>query len=64
MSPPQFDSLSSSGEESDYSGGYNFDMDEAWGFGNVLTEKTDMSDLWVTEDLPAKKQSKKYSVIR
>lgn len=47
--PPQFDSSSDSESDVDYSGAAVLGFDDPWALGEV-SEKKDMSDLWVTED--------------
>ena len=62
--PPQFESSDSS-DESDVSEQFGLTFDDPWTLGEPVPEKTDMSDLWVTEDtMPLTERKRKYSVIR
>lgn len=64
--PPKFDSSSeSSGDEMGFSGGSPSGFDDPWTLGEV-SEKVDMSDLWVTEDTLPLTESKrrKYSISK
>ena len=64
MVPPQFDSSSESSDgDAEMSEDYIFGYDDPWTLGEV-SEKMDMSDLWVVEDtVPlADIKGRKYSI--
>lgn len=67
LQPPQFNSSSESSEDECVVGDSLLGFDDPWSLGGELTEKMDMSDLWVTEDtvpLTDTKKSKRYSFSR